>query len=325
MTSLSDSWISSKKSSLSCPPSVLLSKNDMILLSNFLISPFNSPTRQHPRPHPHSRVLLNSRLRTPENSPLICLHLLLHTLSQTLSKSSNTSLPLFSVETGGHQTSRIGKLCPRRMKNQPLDMLASRTLDAVIKFYLILLWSINFIWTGNTFFFLIILACYMNSLLQQLFMIPSFREDILKCKDPSFETSAQEDNVLNQLKVSIKLAWSSYKSKKKSFLSACSLRSSLVRRRRSIRRCYVMLSKTSKATQQMCSNKWISTSSSTPWWTSWKIKWRGPLIPMQLRNISEEFSPTKSSRRGVLTPPKGRKPFSPSLFRWSIKKTSSRV
>ena len=31
-------------------------------------------------------------------------------------------------------------------------------------------------------------------------MIPSFRETILRCKDPSFDTTAQEDNVLYQLK-----------------------------------------------------------------------------------------------------------------------------
>jgi hypothetical protein len=41
--------------------------------------------------------------------------------------------------------------------------------------------------------------CYMISLLQQLFMIPTFREDILKINDPNALTTPKDDNVFYQL------------------------------------------------------------------------------------------------------------------------------
>lgn len=47
------------------------------------------------------------------------------------------------------------------------------------------------------------LACYMNSLLQQLFMIQSFRESILNAPDSKFKEFKLDDNVLFQLKVSV--------------------------------------------------------------------------------------------------------------------------
>ena len=37
--------------------------------------------------------------------------------------------------------------------------------------------------------------CYMNSLNQQLFMIPGFRNDILSVKDPNHDNHADEDNM----------------------------------------------------------------------------------------------------------------------------------
>jgi uncharacterized UBP type Zn finger protein len=40
--------------------------------------------------------------------------------------------------------------------------------------------------------------CYMNSLNQQLFMIPSFRNDILSIKDPNHENQPDEDNFFLQ-------------------------------------------------------------------------------------------------------------------------------
>lgn len=42
--------------------------------------------------------------------------------------------------------------------------------------------------------------CYMNSFLQQMFMIPSFREAVFAVEDPLFEKVKQEDNLLYQLK-----------------------------------------------------------------------------------------------------------------------------
>lgn len=44
------------------------------------------------------------------------------------------------------------------------------------------------------------LVCYMNSLLQQLYMIPSFRRIILRCEDKNFEKISCEDNLMYQLK-----------------------------------------------------------------------------------------------------------------------------
>lgn len=41
----------------------------------------------------------------------------------------------------------------------------------------------------------------MNSLLQQFYMIPSFRKDVFEVDDPSFIKLAKEDNLLYQLKV----------------------------------------------------------------------------------------------------------------------------
>ena len=38
--------------------------------------------------------------------------------------------------------------------------------------------------------------CYMLSLFQQLFMIQSFRNDLLTVKDPNFEKVAKEENML---------------------------------------------------------------------------------------------------------------------------------
>jgi len=45
------------------------------------------------------------------------------------------------------------------------------------------------------------IVCYMNSLMQQLYMIPSFRDFVIKVEDKSFLTTSKEDNVLYQLKV----------------------------------------------------------------------------------------------------------------------------
>lgn len=41
----------------------------------------------------------------------------------------------------------------------------------------------------------------MNSLMQQLFMIPSFRNFVLQVEDKNYLTTPKEDNVLYQLKV----------------------------------------------------------------------------------------------------------------------------
>lgn len=43
--------------------------------------------------------------------------------------------------------------------------------------------------------------CYMNSLFQQMFMIPSIRNDILSVKDPNVDTKEKEENMLYQLQV----------------------------------------------------------------------------------------------------------------------------
>lgn len=40
--------------------------------------------------------------------------------------------------------------------------------------------------------------CYMNSLNQQLFMIPTFRNDILSIQDPNHANSPDEDNTFLQ-------------------------------------------------------------------------------------------------------------------------------
>ena len=37
--------------------------------------------------------------------------------------------------------------------------------------------------------------CYMNSLNQQLFMIPTFRNDVLSIKDPNHDKQPDEDNM----------------------------------------------------------------------------------------------------------------------------------
>jgi ubiquitin carboxyl-terminal hydrolase 9/24 len=42
--------------------------------------------------------------------------------------------------------------------------------------------------------------CYMNGFLQQIFMIPSFREAVFAVDDPQFTKVKQEDNLLYQLK-----------------------------------------------------------------------------------------------------------------------------
>lgn len=44
-------------------------------------------------------------------------------------------------------------------------------------------------------------VCYMNSLLQQLYMIPTLRNAILYVDDPKFKSTKKEDNILYQLKV----------------------------------------------------------------------------------------------------------------------------
>ena len=41
--------------------------------------------------------------------------------------------------------------------------------------------------------------CYMNSLMQQFFMIPSFRQDILAVNDPNKNSTPKDDNVLYQI------------------------------------------------------------------------------------------------------------------------------
>lgn len=38
--------------------------------------------------------------------------------------------------------------------------------------------------------------CYMNSLLQQLYMIPTLRNAILYVDDPKFKSTKKEDNIL---------------------------------------------------------------------------------------------------------------------------------
>ena len=43
--------------------------------------------------------------------------------------------------------------------------------------------------------------CYMNSLFQQMFMITSFRNDILSVKDTSTEQVDKDENMLYQLQV----------------------------------------------------------------------------------------------------------------------------
>ena len=43
--------------------------------------------------------------------------------------------------------------------------------------------------------------CYMNSIMQQLFMIPSFRKSIIEVDDPNFGKESNDDNVLYQLKM----------------------------------------------------------------------------------------------------------------------------
>jgi len=47
---------------------------------------------------------------------------------------------------------------------------------------------------------ILVLACYMNSTLQQLFMIPSFKKHIPMLQDPKFDPSRAHDNLLFQLK-----------------------------------------------------------------------------------------------------------------------------
>lgn len=42
--------------------------------------------------------------------------------------------------------------------------------------------------------------CYMNSTIQQLYMIPSFRKAVLEVEDKAYATTAKEDNLLHQLK-----------------------------------------------------------------------------------------------------------------------------
>ena len=44
----------------------------------------------------------------------------------------------------------------------------------------------------------------MNSLMQQLYMIPSFRNFILEIEDKGFDPTTKEDNVIYQLKVLFK-------------------------------------------------------------------------------------------------------------------------
>lgn len=41
----------------------------------------------------------------------------------------------------------------------------------------------------------------MNSLMQQFYMIPSFRRDIMEVEDRNFDKVPKEDNMLYQLKV----------------------------------------------------------------------------------------------------------------------------
>ena len=43
--------------------------------------------------------------------------------------------------------------------------------------------------------------CYMNSIMQQLFMIPTFKKAILEVEDSSFGKEPEDDNVLHQLKM----------------------------------------------------------------------------------------------------------------------------
>ncbi len=50
-----------------------------------------------------------------------------------------------------------------------------------------------------------ILVCYMNSTIQQLYMIPSFRKAVLEVEDRALTTSPKEDNLLYQLKVNLEL------------------------------------------------------------------------------------------------------------------------
>lgn len=39
-------------------------------------------------------------------------------------------------------------------------------------------------------------TCYLNSLIQQLYMIPAFRRGLLSCIDPHVDTTKPEDNLL---------------------------------------------------------------------------------------------------------------------------------
>lgn len=41
--------------------------------------------------------------------------------------------------------------------------------------------------------------CYMNSFMQQLFMIPYFRHSIVSCADPYFREEEKLDNLLYQM------------------------------------------------------------------------------------------------------------------------------
>lgn len=45
------------------------------------------------------------------------------------------------------------------------------------------------------------IVCYMNSQLQQLYMIPSFRKAVLEVDDLHYEVTPREDNILYHLKV----------------------------------------------------------------------------------------------------------------------------
>ena len=45
----------------------------------------------------------------------------------------------------------------------------------------------------------------MNCLLQQLYMLPSFREEILSVEDKNIEGASKEENMLYQIKVKEKI------------------------------------------------------------------------------------------------------------------------
>lgn len=102
----------------------------------------------------------------------------------------------FLAVNGERSSLRTGKSSRNATRNPPLALLALRTLDAVK--------INNYLFTGGdvliniliNYLAVILLVCYMNSLLQQLYMIPSFRDTILRCKDPSFEKVSTDDNVL---------------------------------------------------------------------------------------------------------------------------------